>query len=444
MTTTTYGLLLAVLGLASIWAARIEIAEAWRPGTRLQAMAAQVIITGGTLAAADFVPQRRLIQIFTAGLFLYLLVLIGIVGDGSRRPVRRTRRLSFSAQGAQIPILMATWAWLYAVNIWFAPPTSDAPARVASGVTLLLFLSVQGHRPMSAVQFYCASLITISALAVALPLFPSWFGECDHFKCNALNAILHGPFVSGNILGVWTATCAALLLASTRLSARMVVVLVFLSFVVYAVYSRTAQIAVVITALFVVGERFIRASKREPLPFGQRAAVMALLVSAVPLAIGLYFVFGSNPSDFSSRGDTWARGREAVSKYVLTGRGIDSWHELQDSGLFGRWFRTLFTHSEPLLIYFSGGVIALVLFFASMYSVTYASILRYQSLARGAAVPLAFGILGLFEAVWNPLTVDESTWVFLAIITGTAVSSEFRNHPAPRRPVLASRLKSHR
>lgn len=433
MNRTTFGLLLAALGLASIWAARNDIAEAWRSGTRLQAMSAQVIITGGMLGAATFVPERRLAQIATTGLFLYLLALIGLMGNGSRRPARRSQRLSFSAQGAQIPILMATWAWLYAVNIWFAPVESEATTRVVSGVTLLLFLIVQGHRPITALQFYSASIITICAVAVALPFFPSWFAECDHFKCNAVDAILRGPFVSGNLLGVGAAICAALLMASTPLSARMLVVLMFLSCVLYGVYSRTAQIAVIVTFTLLMCERFIHAGNGRPRPVGRGANVMAVLVAAVPMTIGLLFVFTSNPYDFSSRGDVWARGRESVSKYAITGRGIDSWSTLQDTGQFGRWFRTLFTHSEYLLIYFSGGVIALVLFFASLYSITHASILRYQSLARGAAVPIAFCICGIFEAVWNPLTVDESTWVFLALTASAVASSEIRNHSAPKR-----------
>ena len=434
MDSASFSLVLAALGLACLWLARNEINAAWRQGSRLQAISAQVLVTGGMLGAATFVADRRLVQIATTGLLVYLLALIGLSHSGSRRAIGGGGQHTIAFRGVSAALLMATWAWLYAVNIWSAPIENEATTRVVSGVTLLLFLIVQGHRPINALQFYSASLLTICAIAIALPFFPDWFAACDQFKCNAIESILRGPFASGNLLGVAAAMCGALLMASTPFSGRMVFVLIFLALVLYGVYSRTSQIAVVVTFVLLLVELAFLAG-RKPRPVGLGANLMGLLVAAVPMAIGLFLIFTSKPDDFSDRGNIWARGREAVSENVMTGRGIDSWKALEESGLFGQWFRGLFTHSQYLLIYFSGGVIGLALFFASLFSVAHASIRRYQSLVRGAAVPLTFGICGIFEAVWNPLTIDESTWVFFALTAGVIAGVDERDRPAaPRSP----------
>jgi hypothetical protein len=415
---------LAALALASLVASRRSISQAWRPGARLQAAAAQIIVTGGMLGAATFVDSQVVVQITTTTAFVALLVFAELSGSRSHRyrPISGLAPLTFS----KLPVflILFMWFWLYAINLWFMPDavTSEGIYRTASGVCLFLFAMVQRYRPVTPLHFYSASLITISGIVVALPLISGGFGACNKFKCNRIDAILEGPFNSGNLLGLATAMCAALLIVTTVFTARTLMVLIFLLVVIYATMSRTSLLALGAAVGLIAVDRLLSRKFAFQRVSGSVAKVAATFIALCPMAIGMLLVFTSDYKAFSNRGNVWVLGREAVSGYAVTGRGLDWWDALKSSGYFGSGFDH-FTHSEYLLTYFAGGIIGLALFSMVLYRITFLAILAQNSLARGAVVPLTFATCGIVETIWNPLTVDAGTWLFYAFIAVCAAST---------------------
>ena len=410
-------IILAALALASLVASRRSIAEAWRPGRRFGAAAAQVLVTGGMLSEATFVENRALMQIGTISIFVAILLLAELSDARSRRYSPTTAKLPLTFNRTPAGLILLMWFWLYAVNVWFMVDEAANVAlyRTASGVTLVVFVLVQRYRPMTAVHFYSATLMTISTIIIALPLFPTGFIACGKFKCNDFEAILQGPFQSGNLLGLAAAMCGALLLMTIPISARTVVVFSFFLVVLYATMARTASLALgAAGCLFAIDWLlFGKLSRQNTFRFVAKAT--SACIAVIPMVVGIVLVFRSDIGAFSNRGRIWGLGREAVSDYAVTGHGLDWWNVLLDSGYLGARFDHG-QHSEYLLLYFSGGIVGLTLFGLVLYRVTYIAIVEQNSLARGAVVPLIFAVCGIFETIWNPLTVDQGTWLFYALV----------------------------
>jgi O-Antigen ligase len=404
---------LMALALMSLLTSRAEIARAWQSGTRLQAASAQVLVTGGMLSVTTLVASRTLLQMATVAVFLGTVVWAELFdsrefGRSVRRPI---------VNQTPVWLILALWFWLFAVNLWFVidEDASEALYRVISGVVLFIYVVAQRYRPITATQFYSASLVTLALIVVALPLWPNAFIPCGKFKCNQINAILQGPFLSGNTLGLAAGMCAALLVTSTLVRSRHVFVALFLISIIYTTMSRTAFIAFGVTGLLVVVDRVVRSGRLSWASFNALAKVTAACVAILPLVTSMYLIFESDSDAFSNRGRIWRLGRDAVAESPLVGRGLDRWEILSDAGYFGKEF-ALFTHSEYLLFYFSGGIVALVLFALILYRIAYLSIAGHRSMARGAAVPLTFAVCGVIETVWNPLTIDSGTWLFFAVV----------------------------
>lgn len=405
---------LMAMALSSIVASRAEIAGAWRPGTRLQAASAQVLVAGGMLSVTTVVANRTLLQLLTIAVFVGTVFLAEVLD--SKVPGTSSPRWPIINQ-TPVALILALWFWVFAVNLWFVldEDASESLYRVISGVVLFIYVVAQRYRPITVLQFYSASLVTIATIVALVPLWPNAFIPCGKFKCNQVGAILQGPFHSGNLLGLAAGMCAALLVTSVLVRARHLWVMIFLMAVLYTTMSRTSFIAYGAVVILIAVDHVVR-SGRMPLPsFDALAKVTAASIAVLPLAASMYLIFTSDSDAFSNRGRIWKLAREAVAESPVTGRGLDRWEILSASGYFGKEF-ALFTHSEYLLFYFSGGIVALILFAAVLYRISYLAITGYQSMARGAAVPLTFAVCGVIETIWNPLTIDSGTWLFFAVV----------------------------
>lgn len=390
---------LAAAAIASVFASRSVIAEAWQPGGRAQAAAAQVIVTGGMLVSSTLV-SGRLIQFITVGAFL-MIIFVNDLQHPRPGPLN----------GAPFLPVIALWVWLYVVNL-FSVEDGEV-TRLISGVTLVVFLIVQRRRPINVQHFLSAALLTIAAILVWMPFYAKAFTACGRFKCTDFGAILQGPFGSGNLLGLAAAMCIALLLASPG---RHMIAVAFLLGVLYATMSRTSLITIGVVAILVIFDRVLRLSGK-----GLRtaAAWLALAIAAAPMLISVWLINIGDPAAFSNRGRIWSLGWDAVAGREFVGRGLDWWDDLSERGYFGSGFNS-FPHSEYLLLYFSGGWVALMLLGIILYQVVFRAIIEHGSLAHGAVVPLMFATSGLIETIWNPLTVDTGTWLFLAMIASVA------------------------
>ncbi|TQK30592.1 hypothetical protein FBY28_3619 [Arthrobacter sp. SLBN-53] len=418
---------LTVLAIASVFASRQLIAEAWSPGARAQAFSAQIIVTGGTFSATTLIGSRELLQAATLAGFVASLLLSEL--SGSKRPHPERRSSAPIMNGTPAGLILAFWAWLFCVNIWMADDETaySALSRIVSGIALAAFVITQRYRPITAAQFFSAALTTTTFVVVTVPLTPGAFIPCGKFKCTDFDAILQGPFESGNLLGLMAAISGALLLATCSISKKSMVTMVFLFAILYATMSRTSSLALGAGVALMAFNRFLSMPKRSYRASPLSITLVALSVSVLPIAIGMALVFRAQLSDFSNRGRIWILGREAVSGYAASGRGIDWWDALTHAGYFGKTFDR-FPHSEYLLIYFSGGLIGLALFAVVMFRVTASAIENYRSTARGAVVPLVFAVCGIIEAIWNPLTIDAGTWLFFALVS-VCVGTAGRNVP---------------
>lgn len=408
---------LAVLALAGLIISRRDVAEAWRRGSRIQAMAAQVLVTGGMLSAATFVDAKLPLQIATLAVFAALLVVGALGGRPEARRVDGTR-IVLPVNDSPAVALLLLWVWLYLVNLVLVPDElfEHAAARLGSGLALFVFLIAQRHHPIAPLQFYSASLITVVVIIVLLPAAPEWFSRCGRFKCNGVEAILQGPFESGNLLGLSAAMCAAFLLMNSAGSLRSLTVLFCLLPILYATMARTSLLAVGMAFALFTADQFVLRGRIPHLMSRFAPALAALTAALLPLMIGMFLVFQSSVDAFSARGVVWAKGRDAVWGYVVTGRGVDRWQVLADTSYFGSGFEK-FMHSQYLLIYFGGGLVGLSLFAFVVFRITYVGVRIENSIGRGSVVPLTFAICGMVETVWNPLAFDAGTWIFFAVVS---------------------------
>ena len=425
---------LALLALATAVGARRSIADAWRPGQRLPAAAAQVLVTGSMLTEVTWVSNRTATQMAVILAFVSLLLYAELTDTRLRRHPFRTLRVRFAYNETPIASILALWIWFFGVNLWctLGEPSNQPLFRVGSGVALVLFLITQRYRPVRLLHFYSAALTTVVAIVATIPLSADSFSSCSDFKCNVIGALLHGPFPSENSLGFAAATCAVLYLLAVPKSRRTALVPVFLCATVYASYSRTSLTGLgAVIALAAVHRLLI------PAPSRRRPRLLAHLVAAgcsvIPLVIGMVLVYNADRGAFSQRGRIWALGRTAASESPLAGRGLDSWSALAHSGYFGRGFE-LYPHSEYLLIYFSGGAVGLFLFSLAIYRITFVAIKAQNSVTRGAMLPLFFVTAAITESVWNPLSVDLGTWTFFALVATCAPNLRERlaKSPSPR------------
>jgi hypothetical protein len=421
---TTVGL--AILAIASLFVSRRDIAEAWRPGQRLQAATAQVLVTGGMLTEATFVQNRVVVQMAVVAALVAILVFAEITDVRTQGHLHHHDAASLIFNRTPTLLILMLWVWLFGVNLWSAvdQQSNNAFYRPASGVALLLFLITQRYRPVTLLHFYSAALTTLSAIMVTIPFTSDYATSCSRFKCNEIGALLHGPFASENSLGFAAAMCTVLYIVAVPRSRSAVVILAFLVATIYATYSRTSLLALGV-ALALGGIQFLlfpaRATAKTPTRLIANGA--AACCAVIPMIVGMILVYHSDFRDFSDRGRIWMLGRAAADQFPVAGQGLDSWSDLTKSGYFGKNF-SLYPHSEYLLLYFSGGAIALILFALLIYRITYVAIIGQQSLARGVTLPVFFVTAGITETIWNPLSVDQGTWIFFALVAACVLPGQ--------------------
>ncbi len=81
--------------------------------------------------------------------------------------------------------------------------------------------------------------------------------------------------------------------------------------------------------------------------------------------IALTLLFTATPSTLSNRGNIWTSALAALEGQYAFGLGLDRWEPLTQLGYLPEHF----PHNGYLLILFSGGVVALLLFFAFLVQV---------------------------------------------------------------------------
>ncbi|MET3511166.1 O-antigen ligase family protein [Plantibacter flavus] len=397
--------ILSALGVITLIAARHEIARAWQPGDRLQAVSALAIVGGGLLAQSDFTSSPALVRQGTAVVVIAVLLLAAVTA----RRAPDVARLGLALRPLAAAIVL--WLWLFIVDAWFmfADNPSTVLARSISGILLLVVLFAQARSPMRAHHFTAALLIVLPVIMVLLPLMNRPLGNCTIFKCSEIGVILLGPFSSGNYFGLEFAMLAGLALLTISSRRLLAFVLFVAAAGLYATNARTSLFAVAAGLVVYVIANWVFRSPRGRMDRGH--PVLSVIVGFAAPVVGMILIFTARADSFSNRGLIWLLGVDAVGEHSVTGIGLDSWTALQSVGEVSYHF----AHSEYMAIFFSGGFIAIALFSLWLTSVAYAGSYGQERPGKWIVLPFIFSTLGTLEVVWNPLTIDGLTWHAVAL-----------------------------
>lgn len=339
--------------------------------------------------------------LFTGGRVLQISATVIVVG-GSLFPLAASWG---SIRAARVPLHLAAVPllslWMFAVNAVGYPSLTTlatferlAPVLVWTMVVALICTRSLTFEDLTLIACAAFGLACVLASFVALPFTP-----CTQFKCGPFGALFAGPFTSENYFA--RLACVVLLCAffNTNTRAKWLIVLTA-SFVLYATGSRTSQIALAAALLAAAVWVLLGLHERS------MRQVVGLVLPAGVLGVGLYLVYTAGPADFSNRGFIWTLGRTALSADWLSGKGIDTWTP--------QVLERNYMHSQALLLLYSAGVVALVL-----YAVVIGGVIRSISSESGPfkfAMAVLILILGLTEIVWNPAAVDGTVLLILPLL----------------------------
>lgn len=315
--------------------------------------------------------------------------------------ILRRRARGSEAGGAGFVVLPAVLAvWLAVVDIALAQNTGTAIVlgRLVPAVVWVALAVVIQRYDTAPRMFALVGVLGFGLLSASTALYASW-QPCSQFKCGPFNGLFAGPFPSENYLA--RLACLVLLLVFLTGDRRLqVVALLLAGLVLYASGSRTSELAVII-ALLTWG--LARAAGTQSV---RRA--MGFVVPVLATALGLYLVYSAQPADFSNRGYIWGLGRTHLGGDFFLGLGVDTW----TSEVLARNFM----HSQSLLLLYSGGLVAVLLYIAFVITTVRRADASMLSYTVGLVTLL--GTLGLTEVVWNPSNFDGTT-VFLVALMST-------------------------
>lgn len=308
--------------------------------------------------------------------------------------------------GASI-VLVLLAVYLACVNVLLAlqVTTTQAmgrllPAVAFLGLAIALARTRFGLRELSDVVGLVFGMACFATIFVFSPWLP-----CSAFKCTTFGQLFTGAFPNENILAR-LAALALLLVIGARSKGRLALTAALAFLVLFGSVSRTSVIALVlgVAARLVAPRIWARVE-------GARLGI-ALALPASVLAIGLGLVYTADLDQYSNRGTIWRFGREAVEGHEFFGSGIDNW----TIDVLARNYM----HSEVLLLLYSGGAVAVILYWIAL-SLAIRAIPVTQKSGTTWSLLTFILVVGLGEIVLNPAAIDGTAPFLVAFLV--AVSS---------------------
>jgi hypothetical protein len=320
----------------------------------------------------------------------------------------RTRTVTIPLFQLMVPLLALQ---LFLVNALRNPET-DAIVVFGRLLPMLVWVAVGILARGSWLSLRDVAMILCGGFAFScvlmLALQQAW-APCSKFKCGPFGELLTGPYDSENFMG--RIACLAIM-ASWHLRRELVGKLTFplACLGLFATASRSSQLSLAVAILawatwgvLNIGNRPVLRVAARLLPFGC-------------LALGTWLVYTSEPSDFSNRGYIWGLGRRALDGAWIFGRGIDAW----STDVLARNYM----HSEALLLLFSGGAVAILLYAALLSGMIKSANTSDSGFAFALIVALL--VLGLTEIAWNPVALDGTVYFFAPILCAAMCTSATR------------------
>lgn len=391
-------LLLVGLAGAALLVASLALAARGELGTRGPALAVSFLGMAGVSGETDTVSAGQGLSEVATALVLGGAVLTVAANWSLVKTV--------SIRTATIwPFAVAVW--LFVVNALATPgtPLTETLLRaapVATWMALAVLISTGLLTRESIAAAVCAAFGWACVLAL---LAPAPWGACSAFKCGPFGQILTGPFGNENYFG--RLACLAAVSAFMVWRGRFKWVAPLAAFLVlYATASRTSQLALIV-AVVIAAVVFGRARGNR----SRHTWAAPWFAASTVCGIGLYLVYTAGDADFSNRGGIWNLGTAGLGGAWPVGRGISTW----TTDVLERNFM----HSEALLMIYSGGAVAIVLWGALLVGV-----FRGATSASSLCLAVVISVLGFTEVVWNPLAIDGTVVIllgWLAVIAPSAV-----------------------
>lgn len=416
--TVLFGFLLTASGVAVagwLLSARRRVAAAFGDGRTAPALIGFVVLANAAPALAGE-HSSALIGLLVLGLLAW--VLHG-GARGLRGPADRWLRVSWWAVAALL-------LWCLAVDAVVGSGLygSRLVSYAAAGLFLLTGLLLAARTAVSTRALAYAGLAVLSLLAIPT-LFAgqgAWRtctgGQLE--KCSVAGALFKSFYESENYVAmIATFTLVAALCAMRR--AELAATAACCLLIIVATGSRTSYLALAAGGAWLAGSWLIERWRRvERIPLAFCAALVVAFATAAT-----YLMWSADRTTLSNRGNIWVHAREYLAGMTATGVGVSKWYHLRDIGQAP----THFFHSGYVLAIFSGGLIAL-----AIWAIWATALLRGRiddGRALTAKAPVVLLLLYSFtEVVWNPLSLDGLSWIFLLLmVIRSADTPSAADHP---------------
>lgn len=374
------------------------------PATRWMTIALIALIAGGLVGDMQGIRNYPAFKLVYGAAFIVLTVasLLGPKPEGPKGSIK------------PLVAIIALWGWLFVVNAVqnsTATSASELLIRLAPGLIWIALLLVWARSPITRQMLASAAGVSVAIPGLIVPIVSDPWRSCDIFKCGVFDAMLVGNYTSENYISQQVTIIGVLSLVAFGLR-RSVPMLLLAALWLLAGESRTSQITLIVSVgvavSILVGRRLIARNAE----MGVLRGVVVTLAPAAAITVAMWMAMSAQPTDFSNRGSIWIRATAALTGSEWSGLGIDRWSHLQSLGLLP----THFPHSLYVLVYFSGGIIGLVVLYIWLRQCLRSMALADRTLMPAAAIGSAFMTLGLLEVVWNPLALDGTSWIPIALM----------------------------
>ncbi|WP_327039215.1 O-antigen ligase family protein [Micromonospora maris] len=414
--TTLFAVLLSAGGLvAAGWLihARRAVVAAFGSGTNAVAFLGFVVLANAAPAIAG--------EHSSALIGLLVLALVGwLVAVGRRRlwaPPEFWRRICLGLAAALL-------VWCLGVDLLSGDGVygSRMPAYATAGLLLVAAWLMAAGTAVSLRAMAYAGLAVLSVLTIPTAVYGQAWRACTGGqleKCSVAGALFKSFYNSENYVAL-IASFTVVAAACALRGAERVAVLAFGLLIIVATGSRTSYLALAAAGVWVLGAVLLQ--RRRPYPHINLALCTALVVGAA--ATATYLTWSASRTTLSNRGNIWVHVREYIAGSEATGVGVSKWYYLRDIGEAPYHF----FHSGYVLAIFSGGFVGLALLTFLLAALLRAPVADGRAFTAKAPVAL-FVVYSFTEVVWNPLSVDGLTWIFVLMVLITSTSGATDSAP---------------
>lgn len=279
----------------------------------------------------------------------------------------------------------------------------------AAGLLLLAAVLLAARTAVSTRALAYTGLAVLSVMTIPTLFSDQAWRACTGGKlekCSAAGALFKSFFESENYVAmIATFTLVASLCAMRRVE--LLATAAFCLLIILATGSRTSYLALAAGGAWLAGSWLIERGRR----FARIHLALCVGLVLTFLTAATYLMWTADRTTLSNRGNIWVHAREYIADMKATGVGVSKWYHLRDIGAAP----THFFHSGYVLAIFAGGFIALAIWGLWATALLHGRVLDGRAFTAKAPVAL-FLVYSFTEVVWNPLSVDGLSWIYIMLM----------------------------